>query len=291
MEVEVFEEHVDRMRQGEDQNLTTIGELQNENEYLTAENAKMGQTFDPEKIRILEEKISEMGLETRSIEELFDKLIDGFGNSEIGAVVREAQNIKIDHNRVRCQIARLKRELFEDDLFEYDGMEGKRKLVSMKKDLSENTIKESILAEKLDKKMKDLDDAFRANKARLDTGSKRDSEMERMRQEIKMLKLTSVSSRDYMSSEIKEQNHGLFTGGNWSGSNMNLNTFAKRDGRGTPVRPPSALSVTQKSMKKFDNASVIRPQTPKAIDRLIDEHHTSYAKLKSKLVDLKSKFN
>ena len=112
MEVEVFEEHVDRMRQGEDQNLTTIGELQNENEYLTAENAKMGQTFDPEKIRILEEKISEMGLETRSIEELFDKLIDGFGNSEIGAVVREAQNIKIDHNRVRCQIARLKVEFF-----------------------------------------------------------------------------------------------------------------------------------------------------------------------------------
>jgi len=48
--------------------------------------------------------------------------------------VREAQNIKIDHNRVRCQIARVKRELFEDDLFEYDGMEGKKKLVSMKKD-------------------------------------------------------------------------------------------------------------------------------------------------------------
>jgi len=141
--------------------------------------------------------------------------------------------------------------------------------------------------------MRDLDEAFRTNKAKLDTGSKRDGEMERMRQEIKMLKLTSVSSRDYMNSEMKEQNHGLFTGGNFSASNMNMgtNTFAKRDVRGTPVRPPSALSVTQKSMKKFDNASVIRPQTPKAIDRLIDEHHTSYAKLKSKLVDLKSKFN
>jgi hypothetical protein len=54
-----------------------------------------------------------------------------------------------------------------------------------------------------------------------------------------MLKLTSVSNRDYLSSESKEQSHGLFNIGN-SGN------FGKRDPRGTPVRPPSALSVTQK---------------------------------------------
>jgi hypothetical protein len=108
MEVEVFEEHVEKMREAENQNLQTIGLLEQDNDVLASENAKMGSVFDPERVRILEEKISEMGLEHRSVEELFDKLIDGFGNSEVGALVREAQNIKIDHNRVRSQISHLK---------------------------------------------------------------------------------------------------------------------------------------------------------------------------------------
>lgn len=134
MEIEVFEEHVEKMRDAENNNLQTIAMLEQDNDVLANENAKMGSVFDPERLKILEDKISEMGLEHRSVEELFDKLIDGFGNSEVGALVREAQNIKIDHNRVRSQISRLKRELFEDDLFEYDGVEGKRKLVNLKKD-------------------------------------------------------------------------------------------------------------------------------------------------------------
>jgi hypothetical protein len=123
MEVEVFEEHVERMRDAENQNLQTIAMLEQDNDVLANENAKMGSVFDPERLKILEDKISEMGLEHRSVEELFDKLIDGFGNSEVGALVREAQNIKIDHNRVRSQISRLKVK-FLLDLFGKIFLEG-----------------------------------------------------------------------------------------------------------------------------------------------------------------------
>jgi len=103
---------------------------------------------------------------------------------------------------------------------------------------------------------------------------------------MKILKLTSKGStrfsgleRDFGGSETKD-----------SFSYLN-NTIGKRVERNTPVRPPSSTSMSQISMKKYDNSSVIRPQTPIAIDKLIDDHQTSYAKLKSKLVDLKSKFN
>jgi hypothetical protein len=117
MEVEVFEEHVEKMRDAENNNLQTIAMLEQDNDVLANENAKMGSVFDPERLKILEDKISEMGLEHRSVEELFDKLIDGFGNSEVGALVREAQNIKIDHNRVRSQISRLKVKFLLDFLW------------------------------------------------------------------------------------------------------------------------------------------------------------------------------
>lgn len=117
MEIEVFEEHVEKMRDAENNNLQTIAMLEQDNDVLANENAKMGSVFDPERLKILEDKISEMGLEHRSVEELFDKLIDGFGNSEVGALVREAQNIKIDHNRVRSQISRLKVKFLLDFLW------------------------------------------------------------------------------------------------------------------------------------------------------------------------------
>jgi hypothetical protein len=86
--------------------------LEQDNDVLAGENARMGEVFDPERVGILEEKILEIGVEQRSVGELFDKMIDGFGNSEVGALVREAQNIKIDHNRVRSQISRLKVNFF-----------------------------------------------------------------------------------------------------------------------------------------------------------------------------------
>jgi hypothetical protein len=112
MEVEVFEEHVEKMREAENRGLETVRALEEDNEVLASENKKMGEVFDPERVGVLEEKILEMGLEQRSVGELFDKMIDGFGGSEVGALVREAQNIKIDHNRVRSQITRLKVRFF-----------------------------------------------------------------------------------------------------------------------------------------------------------------------------------
>ena len=59
-------------------------------------------------MRLLEEKIGEMNTEHKSFEELFDKLIEGLGNSEIGALVREAQNVKIDLNRVKSEVNKFK---------------------------------------------------------------------------------------------------------------------------------------------------------------------------------------
>ena len=59
-------------------------------------------------MRLLEEKIGEMNIEHKSFEELFDKLIEGLGNSEIGSLVREAQNVKIDLNRVKSEVNKYK---------------------------------------------------------------------------------------------------------------------------------------------------------------------------------------
>jgi hypothetical protein len=41
-------------------------------------------------------------------------------------------------------------------------------------------VKEASLGERLEKKMRDLEEAFRANRARLESGVKKDGEMERV---------------------------------------------------------------------------------------------------------------
>jgi len=56
-----------------------------------------------------------------------DKLIEGLGNSEIGALVREAQNVKIDLNRVKSEVSKFKRELFEDDVLDVDNVTYKKR--------------------------------------------------------------------------------------------------------------------------------------------------------------------
>lgn len=69
--------------------------------------------FNPEKIRVLEDKLGAMNIEYKSFEELFDKLIEGLGNSEIGSLIREAQNVKIDYNRVKSVISKYKVSVFK----------------------------------------------------------------------------------------------------------------------------------------------------------------------------------
>jgi len=58
---------------------------------------------------------------------VIDKLIEGLGNSEIGALVREAQNVKIDLNRVKSEVSKFKRELFEDDVLDVDNVTYKKR--------------------------------------------------------------------------------------------------------------------------------------------------------------------
>ena len=89
MELELIEQNLQQFRLNEEQNLNTINDLTVQVETLDKENFEVTKNFDPEKIRLLEEKISQMNLEQKSLEELFDKLIDGYGGSSVGTIVRE----------------------------------------------------------------------------------------------------------------------------------------------------------------------------------------------------------
>jgi len=126
-EIEFFEEQLQRIQFEEADNFKTINTLTIQVDNLTAHNQELSRMFDPEKMRLLEEKIGEMNTEHKSFEELFDKLIEGLGNSEIGALVREAQNVKIDLNRVKSEVSKFKRELFEDDVLDVDNVTYKKR--------------------------------------------------------------------------------------------------------------------------------------------------------------------
>ena len=180
-ELEIFGEELDNMKNQEDEGFKKLEDLENEKRQLAEENRQMMRIFDPEKIRLLEDKISELQIETKSTEELFDKLIDGYGSgSEVGSTVRLYQNVLIDHNRVKSEIQKNKREMFEDDFIDQDTANYKKRLVELRDALNENTKKEMKLQEKLDGATAKLDETMKAHKSKVDSLQKKDADIERV---------------------------------------------------------------------------------------------------------------
>ena len=124
--------------------------------------------------------------------------------------------------------------------------------------LEEKSRREQILNSKYDEKLCRLEDCIKEEKLKMKKLEEKDSEIAQLKIKLRRSKPLNYET---MNEDVK--------------------------------RPPSPM-VLSSSSRKVRN-SFKRPSTPKVkmgmgnIDQLLDDHHSSFTKLKTKLFDLKSK--
>lgn len=141
-----------------------------------------------------------------------------------------------------------------------DSMTWKGLVNELRLNLEEKSRREQILNSKYDDKMSKLEDFIKEEKLTLKKLEDKDSEIAQLKIKLRRMKP-----------------------GPYGGSSED-------------VRRPSTPLVMSSSSRKL-RRSLKRPQTPKVkmgignIEQMLDEHQSSFTKLKTKLLDLKSKMN
>lgn len=143
-----------------------------------------------------------------------------------------------------------------DDSLTWKGLVNELRL-----NLEEKSRREQILNSKYDEKMCKLEDYVKEEKSKAKKLEEKNSEIAQLKIQVRRLKSSP---------------YGI--------SNENS-------------RRPSTPMMMSSSSRKL-RRSLKRPQTPKVkkmgmgnIEQIIDDHHSSFTKLKTKLLDLKSKMN
>lgn len=147
----------------------------------------------------------------------------------------------------------------DDDPNMDDSMTWKGLVNELRMNLEEKSRREQILNSKYDEKMSKLEDLIKEEKLKAKKLEEKQSEIAQLKINLRRLK---PSPYGISTEELK--------------------------------RPSTPLILGSNSSRKL-RRSLKRPQTPKIkmdnIEQMLDDHQSSFSKLKTKLMDLKSKMN